>query len=142
MSNRTRSNQGRGRPTEGGGGDYAQWLMLVPKDKRREVAEFISGHPVRDYDDLVTFGCKIMAALMEGRITPAIAKELRAWHEMNFAVISAKNSGSDSQESVHSDIITALVQVKRETKKLRGDYFTPQVIEEETEKVTLEANNG
>tara|TARA_R100000734_G_C3305605_1_gene96118 strand:+ start:846 stop:1196 length:351 start_codon:yes stop_codon:yes gene_type:complete len=116
--------------------------MLVPKEKRREVAEFISEHPVRDYDDLVVFGCKIMAALMEGRITPAIAKELRAWHEMNFAVISAKNSGSESQESVHSDIITALVQVKRETKKLRGDYFTPQVIEEETEKVTLEAKNG
>lgn len=142
MASSSRRSQGKGRPPEGGGGDYAQWLMLVPKEKRKEVAEFIASHPVRDYDDLLVFGCKIMAALMEGRITPAIAKELRAWHEMNFEVISAKNSGADSQESVHSDIITALVQVKRETKKLRGDYFTPQVIEEETEKLTLEAKNG
>jgi len=142
MSNRTRSTQGRGRPAEGGGGDYAQWLMLVPKDKRREVAEFIANHAVETYDDLVSFGCKIMAALMEGRITPAIAKELRAWHEMNFNIIATKNTVSDSPQDTYSDIVTALVQVKRETKKLRGNYFTPEAIEEETEKVILEANNG
>jgi len=142
MANRTRSNQGRGRPTEGGGGDYAQWLMLVPKDKRKEVADFISGHPVKTYDDLVSFGCKIMAALMEGRITPAIAKELRAWHEMNFTVIAAKNTTSDSPQDTYSDIVTALVQVKRETKKLRGDYFNADELEETRTPVVLEAKNG
>ena len=137
----TRSNSGRGRPNEKGGGDYVQWLMLVPKDKRKEVADFILEHPVRTYDDLVTFGCRIMAALMEGRITPTIARELRAWHEMNFTVITAKNTKEDSPEDTYSDIVTALVQVKRETKKLRGDYFTAEEIED-TSPVILEANNG
>ena len=142
MANRTRGNQGRGRPAEGGGGDYAQWLMLVPKDKRKEVADFILEHTVETYDDLVGFGCKIMAALMEGRITPAIAKELRAWHEMNFMVISAKNAASDAPQETYSDIVTALVQVKRETKKLRGDYFNANELEETRTPAVLEAKNG
>lgn len=142
MATRSRSNQGRGRPAEGGGSDYAQWLMLVPKDKRKEVADFISAHEVKTYDDLVSFGCKIMAALMEGRITPAIAKELRAWHEMNFTVIAAKNTQEDAPQSTYSDIVTALVQVKRETKKLRGDYFTSSEVIEEKPPVVLEAKNG
>tara|TARA_R110000787_G_scaffold70165_2_gene155994 strand:- start:1444 stop:1878 length:435 start_codon:yes stop_codon:yes gene_type:complete len=142
MANRTRSNQGRGRPAEGGGGDYAQWLMLVPKDKRKEVADFILDHTVETYDDLVGFGCKIMAALMEGRITPAIAKELRAWHEMNFTVIAAKNVTSDTPQETYSDIVTALVQVKRETKKLRGDYFNANELLDEREPVMVEVKSG
>jgi len=142
MPPRTKSNQGRGRPSEGGGSDYAQWLLLVPKDKRKEVADFIASHRVETYDDLVSFGCKIMAALMEGRITPAIAKELRAWHEMNFTVIAAKNTKEESPDSTYSDIVTALVQVKRETKKLRGDYFTSTETIEENAPIVLEADNG
>jgi len=112
--------------------------MLVPKDKRREVAEFIANHAVETYDDLVSFGCKIMAALMEGRITPAIAKELRAWHEMNFNIIATKNTVSDSPQDTYSDIVTALVQVKRETKKLRGDYFNAEEVVE-AEPIALES---
>ena len=142
MPPRAKSNQGRGRPPEGGGSDYAQWLLLVPKDKRKEVADFISEHRVETYDALVSFGCKIMAALMEGRITPAIAKELRAWHEMNFTVIAAKNAKEEAPESTYSDIVTALVQVKRETKKLRGDYFTSSEVIEEKTPIILEADNG
>jgi hypothetical protein len=142
MPPRTKSNQGRGRPPEGGGGDYAQWLLLVPKDKRKEVADFIMDHKVETYDDLVSFGCKIMAALMEGRITPTIAKELRAWHEMNFTVIAAKNTKEESPDSTYSDIVTALVQVKRETKKLKGDYFTSTDTIEENTPIVLEADNG
>tara|TARA_R100000388_G_scaffold90050_1_gene71189 strand:+ start:323 stop:751 length:429 start_codon:yes stop_codon:yes gene_type:complete len=142
MPPRTKSNQGRGRPSEGGGSDYAQWLLLVPKDKRKEVAEFIAEHKVETYDDLVVFGCKIMAALMEGRITPAIAKELRAWHEMNFTVIAAKNTKEEAPDSTYSDIVTALVQVKRETKKLRGDYFSSSDVIEEQTPIIVEAKNG
>tara|TARA_R100001510_G_C7653958_1_gene212482 strand:+ start:651 stop:998 length:348 start_codon:yes stop_codon:yes gene_type:complete len=115
--------------------------MLVPKDKRKEVADFILEHSVETYDDLVSFGCKIMAALMEGRITPAIAKELRAWHEMNFTVIAAKNTVEESPQSTYSDIVTALVQVKRESKKLRGDYFNAEELQEAAPAV-LEAKNG
>ena len=62
MSRRSRNNnppQRRGAPTAGA--DYASWLMLVPKDKRKEIAEFIEQNPVNDYDDLVSFSCKIMA---------------------------------------------------------------------------------
>jgi len=136
-----RPKQDRGRPPQGAGTDYAQWLMLVPKDKRQEVANFISDNPIKEYDDLVSFGCKIMAALMEGRITPVIAKELRAWHELNFTIIATKNSVEGSPQDAYTDIVTALVQVKRETKKLRGDYFTAEEITEETP-IVLEAKNG
>ena len=114
------------------GSDYAQWLMLVPKDKRLEVAEFIKGNPIRHYDDLIDFNIKIMAALMEGRLTPVIAAELRQWHELNFSVIAAKNALSGTPQDAYTDVITALVQVKREAKKLRGDYFEVEAIEEKT----------
>ena len=119
------------------GGDYAAWLMMVPKEKRQEVAHFITEHPIKEYDDLVDFGCKIMAALMEGRITPIIAQELRHWHELNFTIIAAKNSVSGSPQDAYTDIVTALVQVKRETKQLRGDYFDANELRDEREPVKV-----
>lgn len=124
----------RGRPTvDTGGSDYASWLMLVPKDKRREVAEFISEHPIKEFDDLVTFSCKIMAALMEGRITPVVAKELRAWHELNFTILATKNTALGSPQDAYTDVVTALVAVQRERKQIRGDYFEVPELEEERE---------
>tara|TARA_R100001594_G_scaffold14236_1_gene30283 strand:- start:1170 stop:1610 length:441 start_codon:yes stop_codon:yes gene_type:complete len=133
----------RGRPTvDTGGSDYASWLMLVPKDKRREVAEFISEHPIKEFDDLVTFSCKIMAALMEGRITPVVAKELRAWHELNFTILATKNTALGSPQDAYTDVVTALVAVQRERKQIRGDYFEVPELEEEREPVKVEAKGG
>ena len=129
MGRRSRTPQprpSRAAPTPGA--DYSAWLMLVPKDKRKEIAEFIKEHPIKEYDDLVSFGCTIMAALMEGRITPVVAQELRAWHELNFTILATKNSVEGSPQDAYTDIVTALVQVKRETKKLRGDYFNADEI--------------
>lgn len=132
----------RNTPAASPGNDYASWLMLVPKEKRKEIAAFIEEHPIVEYDDLVSFGCKIMAALMEGRISPVIAQELRAWHELNFTIIAAKNSVSGSPQDAYTDIVTALVQVKRETKQLRGDYFDANELLDEREPVMVEAKNG
>lgn len=114
---------GRPRVPASPGAEYSQWLLLIPKEKRKEVAEFIRSNPIRDYDDLITFNIQIMAALVEGRITPVIATELRHWHELNFSVISAKNTVQGTPEETYTDVITALVQVQRETKRLHGDYF-------------------
>ena len=139
---RTNSNQRPAATASGGGTDYASWLMLVPKDKRKEIAKFIEEHPIREYDDLVSFGCKIMAALMEGRITPIIAQELRAWHELNFTIIAAKNSVEGSPQDAYTDIVTALIQVKRETKQLRGDYFDANELLDERQPVAVEVKNG
>ena len=129
------------RAPQGAGGDYASWLMLVPKDKRKEVADFVAQAQINTYDDLVGFSSKIMAALVEGRITPVVAQELRAWHELNFTILATKNSVDGSPQDAYTDIVTALVQVKRETKQLRGDYFTAEEIEQ-SEPVVLEAKNG
>jgi len=106
-----------------GGADYASWLMLVPKEKRLEVSALIKEADIKEYDDLISFSTKIMAALMEGRITPVIARELRAWHELNFTVLATKNTANGTPQDAYSDVITALVAVKRERKQLRGDYF-------------------
>ena len=142
MARKNRGPQNRpSRAAPSPGADYSAWLMLVPKDKRKEIAEFIKEHPIREYDDLVSFGCTIMAALMEGRITPIVAQELRAWHELNFTILATKNSVEGSPQDAYTDIVTALVQVKRETKKLRGDYFNADEIVE-AEPVVLEAKNG
>ena len=139
MARRNRSPQQRAsRAAPSPGADYSAWLMLVPKDKRKEIAEFIRDNPIREYDDLVSFGCTIMAALMEGRITPVVAQELRAWHELNFTILATKNSVEGSPQDAYTDIVTALVQVKRETKKLRGDYFNAEEVLE-AEPVALEA---
>lgn len=140
---RTSGKLTKGRPgSDSSGNDYAAWLMLVPKDKRKEIARFIEEHPVREYDDLVTFGCKIMAALMEGRLTPVIAKELRAWHELNFTIIAAKNAVNGTPQDAYTDIVTALIQVKRESKQIRGDYFDASELVDEREPVKVEVNDG
>ena len=122
------------------GADYAQWLMLVPKDKRQEVATFIRSNPIESFDDMIRFNCEIMASLIEGRITPVVAVELRQWHELNFSVISAKNSLDGTPENTFTDVITALVQVKRNTQQLRGDYFDAEELTTGAER--LEVKNG
>ena len=140
---RTSGQASKGRPAgDASGNDYAAWLMLVPKDKRQEIARFIEDHPIQEYDDLVSFGCKIMAALMEGRITPVIAKELRAWHELNFTIIAAKNAVDGNPQDAYTDIVTALVQVKRETKQIRGDYFDANELLDTREPVKVGVKNG
>ena len=141
MARRNRTPQRNTRATPTPGADYSSWLMLVPKDKRKEIADFIRDNPIEEYDDLVSFGCTIMAALMEGRITPVVAQELRAWHELNFTILATKNSVEGSPQDAYTDIVTALVQVKRETKKLRGDYFNAEEIVE-AEPVVLGAKSG
>ena len=141
MARRNRTPQRNNRSTPSPGADYSSWLMLVPKDKRKEIADFIRDNPIQEYDDLVSFGCTIMAALMEGRITPVVAQELRAWHELNFTILATKNSVEGSPQDAYTDIVTALVQVKRETKKLRGDYFNAEEVVE-AEPVILETKNG
>ena len=141
MSRRSRGNApGRGTPNPGN--DYSSWLMLVPKDKRKEIAKFIEEHPIKEYDDLVSFGCKIMAALMEGRITPVIAQELRHWHELNFTILAAKNTAAGTPENAYTDIVTALVQVKRETKQLRGDYFDASDLVDTREPAKIKVNKN
>lgn len=142
MSRRSRNNSTPARAAQNTGSDYSSWLMLVPKEKRQEVARFITEHPIEEYDDLVSFGCKIMAALMEGRITPVIASELRAWHELNFTILAAKNTAAGTPENAYTDIVTALVQVKRETKQLRGDYFDANDLADSREPVAVEVKNG
>ena len=141
MARRNRTPQRNNRSTPSPGADYSSWLMLVPKDKRKEIADFIRDNPIQEYDDLVSFGCTIMAALMEGRITPVVAQELRAWHELNFTILATKNSVEGSPQDAYTDIVTALVQVKRETKKLRGDYFNGEEFVE-AEPVILETKIG
>jgi len=140
MSKKKGTGTGAGRPRTNvsPGSDYAQWLMLVPKDRRYEVAKFIRGRKLKTYEDLIRFNVGIMAALMEGVITPVIAAELRHWHELNFSVIAAKNSAEGTPQDAYTDVITALVQVKREAKKIRGDYFDaeePLVVE--TKKIAV-----
>ena len=141
MARRNRTPQRNTRATPTPGADYSSWLMLVSKDKRKEIADFIRDNPIEEYDDLVSFGCTIMAALMEGRITPVVAQELRAWHELNFTILATKNSVEGSPQDAYTDIVTALVQVKRETKKLRGDYFNAEEVVE-AEPIALESKNG
>ena len=128
---------GRPRTAATSGSDYSQWLMLVPKDKRKEVADFIQSRPIKSYDDLIDFNVHIMAALMEGRITPIIATELRQWHELNFSIIAAKHSASGTPEEGYTDVITALIRVKREAKKIRGDYFDAEEILEAPDQIEV-----
>ena len=143
MSEKKRAGAGRPRSNVSPGSDYAQWLMLVPKDKRYEVAKFVTGCKLENYDDLIKFNVGIMAALMEGVITPVIASELRHWHELNFSVIAAKNSSEGTPQDAYTDVITALVQVKREAKKIRGDYFdVEEPIVVEAEKVAMKGKGS
>ena len=82
----------------------------------------IKKHPVKDYDDLVSFSQVLMAELMQGNITPAIAREARLWTELMFTVLATKNTALGTPEAAYSDVITALVAVRRESPRIEASY--------------------
>tara|TARA_S200002703_G_C3802164_1_gene247998 strand:- start:1863 stop:2102 length:240 start_codon:yes stop_codon:yes gene_type:complete len=76
--------------------------------------------------------------MIEGNITPAIAREARLWTEMMFTVLATKNSAMGTPEAAYSDVITALVQVRREAPKLEAAYtLTDEIIDIEPEKIVV-----
>ena len=138
MSNRKvsrSSGQGGARP-QGEGPEYRNWLTLVPPEQRENIAALIKKHPVNDYDDLVSFTQVLMAELVQGNITPAIAREARLWTELMFTVLATKNTAMGTPEAAYSDVITALVAVRREAPRLEASYT---MVEAETtpEKIVI-----
>lgn len=127
MSSGKITRQGRsGSPGSGEGPEYRSWLALVPPEEREAIAELVKKHKIKDYDDLVGFSQIILAEMIEGNITPAIAREARLWTEMMFTVLATKNSAMGTPEAAYSDVITALVQVRREAPKLQASYTTTE----------------
>jgi len=110
------------RKGSGEGPEYRSWLTLVPPEQREAIATLVKQHPIKNYDDLVGFTQIILAEMIEGNITPAIAREARLWTELMFTVLATKNSAMGTPEAAYSDVITALVQVRREAPKLEASY--------------------
>jgi len=126
------------RQGSGEGPEYRSWLALVPPEQREAIASLVKKHQIKDYDDLVGFSQIILAEMIEGNITPAIAREARLWTEMMFTVLATKNSAMGTPEAAYSDVITALVQVRREAPKLEAAYtLADDVIDVEPEKVAV-----
>jgi hypothetical protein len=124
MSNRkvSRAASPRNQRPQGEGPEYRNWLTLVPPEQRENIAALIKKHPVKDYDDLVSFSQVLMAELMQGNITPAIAREARLWTELMFTVLATKNTALGTPEAAYSDVITALVAVRRESPRIEASY--------------------
>jgi len=127
------------RKGSGEGPEYRSWLTLVPPEQREAIATLVKKHQIKDYDDLVGFTQIILAEMVEGNITPAIAREARLWTELMFTVLATKNSAMGTPEAAYSDVITALVQVRREAPKLEAAYTVApeEVITVEPQKLTV-----
>lgn len=124
MSNRkvSRASSPNNQRPRGEGPEYRNWLTLVPPEQREKIAALIKKHPVKDYDDLVSFSQILLAELMQGNITPAIAREARLWTELMFTVLATKNTAMGTPEAAYSDVITALVAVRRESPRIEASY--------------------
>ena len=137
MAGRTKSKKPRGRPPiQSEGEEYSRWLTLVPEEKRKIVAKVLRDHPVKEYMDLVTLSQHLVAEILLGNLTPSIAKEVRLWVELMFTIMATENSAYGTPANAYSDIITALVAVKREAPKLEAAYSVidtvPVMAKEET----------
>ena len=139
MSSGKVARQGRSAGQRSGEGpEYRSWLALVPPEEREAIAALVKKHKIKDYDDLVGFSQIILAEMIEGNITPAIAREARLWTEMMFTVLATKNSAMGTPEAAYSDVITALVQVRRESPKIEAAYtVNEEVIDVEPSKIAM-----
>ena len=106
----------------GDGPEYRNWLTLVPPDKREAFAAAIQEESADDYDGLVSMAKTCLVQLLGGTMTPAISKEARQWTELMFSIQATKNSAQGTPEAGYQDIITALVQVRREAPKIEAAY--------------------
>tara|TARA_R110002110_G_scaffold1039_1_gene4073 strand:+ start:4436 stop:4858 length:423 start_codon:yes stop_codon:yes gene_type:complete len=104
------------------GADFRSWLTLVPEEKRQAVAAIIKSTPVTDYASVITLSQMMLAELVEGNLTPAISREARHWTELIFTAIATENTALGTPEAAYSDVITALVSVRRESPKLEASY--------------------
>jgi hypothetical protein len=125
-------------PPASDGADYSAWLNTVPTDKREVISKFLRSNPLNDYDDVLSFGQFLLAELMEGNITPVIAREARSYLEFLFTIIATKNSAMGTPGDAYTDIIGALITVKQSSPKLVGSYANQEdIIEVEAEKVKV-----
>lgn len=112
--------KGGGQTSEGS--DYRSWLTLVPEEKRGVVAKLIKENPVTDYKGVIGLSQMMLAELVEGNLTPAVSREARHWTELIFTVIATENTALGTPDAAYSDVITALVAVRREAPKLEASY--------------------
>jgi len=95
------------------GADYLTWLTTVPLEDRKRIAGLLREHRVEDYQTLIGFSQAIMVELVEGNITPVIARELRYWAELLFTIVATENSAIGTPEAAQQDIVTALIAVQQ-----------------------------
>tara|TARA_R110000824_G_scaffold217168_2_gene403723 strand:- start:661 stop:1080 length:420 start_codon:yes stop_codon:yes gene_type:complete len=123
-------------PPASDGADYSAWLAQVPLDKREVISKFLRTNPVKDYEDVLTFSQFLLAELVEGNITPVIAREARNYLELIFTIIATKNSAMGTPGNAYMDIIGALIAVKQEAPRLTASYTTDaEIIDVEPEKI-------
>ena len=123
-------------PPASDGADYSAWLTQVPLDKREVISKFLRTNPVKDYEDVLTFSQFLLAELVEGNITPVIAREARNYLELIFTIIATKNSAMGTPGNAYMDIIGALIQVKQNAPQITASYSTDaEVIDVVPEKI-------
>jgi hypothetical protein len=123
-------------PPASDGADYSAWLAQVPLDKREVISKFLRTNPVKDYEDVLNFSQFLLAELVEGNITPVIAREARNYLELIFTIIATKNSAMGTPGNAYMDIIGALISVKQEAPRLTASYTTDaEIIDVESERV-------
>ena len=119
------------------GADFRSWLTLVPEEKRKAVAEIIKQNPVSDYKSVITLYQQMLSELVEGNLTPAISREARHWTELIFTAIATENTAAGTPEAAYSDVITALVSVRRESPKLEASYTVVDAVPELPKKILV-----
>ena len=116
--------------------EYTNWLRLVDADKRKLLQQHFSQQKLREYDDVLDFCKAVLGELVAGNLTPAIARESRLLMELMFTVVAAKNTAAGTPEDAYTDIVAALVAVKKSSPRIQASYTvenaTPNYVEPET----------
>ena len=100
---------------------HRQWVGTVPSQTRQRIARSLDSN-VSGLEEVSHIAKTLLGELLKGNLPPEISKEARSWTELLFTVEATKHSTKGTPEAAFDDVITALVQVRREAPRLEPAY--------------------
>lgn len=72
--------------------DWLAWLATVPTEDRVSLANQIRALKEPTFETIGDLASEAMASILEGKISPDISRELRAWTELKMATVAASTA--------------------------------------------------
>ena len=123
--------------------DWLAWLATVSTEDRTALAEKARATNEPTFEALSDLTTEMMAALLEGKISPDVSRELRSWTELRMATVAASRATTTKGSQV--TLVGLLTDTDFESVPLEPTYtrreriIEGELIEEEAEEVAAVA---